>query len=533
MSELPKKPPRIVALRLRYKDAYDAVAMLVYLLCVYVWGLWIYPLGRDYAHLANSGADLPFLAGQLFALEVRAFGDNPVGYHLVNMALMYACMLLVYHLVNKTVRGLWWFGSLAACLFMANPVHSESMLNLSGVGDLVPCLVGLAALTAYAWGATQTRIVPMDVMALACAAFAAGAYPEYAALGAVMLAYEVLAVPRASRRLGRGIAFCVMTLAISIAAGHWREWGPFDVVQRFGPLYLVFYPIGLLPKTVEGFFARPWTLLFAVIAVVVVLALIYRKARRPELMFALIAMLLLRLVPVRIPVDWVHMIGGGQLLLPNVFFVLGLVVVVFRIMDHPRWRVPMISTTTTLVIIFFAMQWRSIKSWHDAGAYVREFQAQAAQAGKMGEFGVLPDIQFYRGAPVCLSESVRYDTPFGKAVPHKSLLPVHTDSLAFNGSWVVSWSEHGGVVALPDSGEAPVFHYFPNASQIELGTPMRPKDLWGETMFEGSVTVSFDASKRLQVELRGDQLPATLLPNSGTLRSRAEESTYLPLASSS
>src|SRR5689334_5940682 len=130
MSDEPKKPHPFIALRLNYKDAYDAIAMLIYLILVYGWGLWIYPLGRDFGHLANAGADLPIVARHLFAGEMRLFGANPAGYHLVNMALMYACMLLVYHFVNLSVRGLWWFGSLAACLFMANPVHSEAMHHL-------------------------------------------------------------------------------------------------------------------------------------------------------------------------------------------------------------------------------------------------------------------------------------------------------------------------------------------------------------------------------------------------------------------
>ncbi|NUM53096.1 MAG: hypothetical protein HUU46_05580 [Candidatus Hydrogenedentes bacterium] len=503
MPEPAVKPHPLVALRLNHKDAYDAVAMFAYLLLVYGWGLWIYPLGRDYAHLARFGEELPTLARELFAMEVRVFGENTAGYHLVNMALMYACMLLIYRFVNISVKGAWWFGSLAACLFMANPVHSEAMHNLSGVADLMSCLAGLAALTAYAWNASAPSM-GRHMLAYLLAGFAAGAYAENAALGPVLLAYELLVVPKESRAVGRGLRIGILALTVSIIAGNFRLFGQFDLGQMFGPLYLIFYPIGFLPETVEAFHERPWTAWLAAGAVILILALIHRKAQRPILLFAIVGMAMLRLAPQLRPIDLTHMIGGGQLLLANVLFVLGLIVVVFRIMDHPRWRVPMISITTTLVIIFFAMQWRSIKTWHDAGEYVRGVQKLAQErAAQVGQIGVLPDIRYYRGAPVCLSDAILDGVP---------ILPVHTKSLAAGEISVREWSERGGEVVVPSAIDAPLFTHFPNADRVAIESPLELRTVWGPAMPEGTFTVSREPDGALRVTIRGKGLPTSIVP---------------------
>jgi hypothetical protein len=152
MSDAPARPvPKLAKYRMEHHALFDSGLLLFYTGLVYVWGLWIHPMGRDYAALANHGADLPFLADRIFAWEVATFGGWVVPYHLVNIAALYACVWCVMHLTNYTIRGLWWFGTWAAAVFMANPVHTESVLNISGIGDLVPAFFALLALTAYAY----------------------------------------------------------------------------------------------------------------------------------------------------------------------------------------------------------------------------------------------------------------------------------------------------------------------------------------------------------------------------------------------
>ncbi|MCC6152609.1 MAG: hypothetical protein IT367_02565 [Candidatus Hydrogenedentes bacterium] len=524
MSDAPNTPHPLIALRVNYKNAYDAAAMLVYLILLYGWGLWIYPLGRDYEHLANLGEDMPFLARQLFSFEVKTFGANPVGYHLVNISFMYVCMLLLYHFINKSAKGLWWFGTLAASLFMANPVHSETMHNLSGVADLVPCLAGLLALTAYAWNVEQGSKARLGlVLVLACAA--AGLYGENAALGLVLIAYELLVVRKESRSVGRGIVIGASAVVTAIVGGHFSNMGEFDLRQMFAPLYLVFYPIGFLPKTVESMHERMWLVWLSIAALFLVIVLIHRKARRPEFIFAILGMMLLRIVPSTREVDLVHMLGGGQLLLPNVLFTLGFIIIMFRIMDHPRWRVPMITITTTLVIIFFLMQWRSLKTWSDAGKYVRDFQAHAREVTQDGEvLGVLPDFRNFKGAPLALSESISFDTPFSKRIDHVSLLPVHRPVLTAPQQWIASWSESGGEVALPKVEEAPRYFYFPHAERITYNESILLKSIWGDAMPEAAISIVPQENGELRVMIEGVNLPKTLLPGNVTRKEANGES---------
>ena len=523
MSDAPNTPHPLIALRVNYKNAYDAAAMFVYLISLYGWGLWIYPLGRDYEHLANSGADMPFLARQLFSFEVKTFGANPVGYHAVNIGLMYACMILIYHFVNKSAKGLWWFGTLAASLFMANPVHSETMHNLSGVADLVPCLAGLIALTVYAWN-TEKPGKFRQAMALVSACLTAGLYRDNAALGLVLVAYELLVVRKESRSVARGIVIGALAIVAAIIGGQFSHLGEFDLRQMFAPLYLIFYPIGFLPKTIESMHERMWLVGLSIAALLLVIALIHRKARRPEFIFAIVSMLLLRIVPSPREVDLVHMIGGGQLLLPNVLFMLGFIIIVFRIMDHPRWRVPMITITTTLVIVFFVMQWRSLKTWSDAGKYVRDFQTQAREMSQSGEaLGVLPNFQNYKGAPLALSESISHDTPFSTRIEHVSLLPVNRPVIDSPQQWIVSWSESGGEVALPKIEEARRYFYFPHAERITFNESLSLNSIWGDAMPDAMIKVLPQDNGELRVLIEGANLPEVLLPGNVTRKETNSE----------
>ena len=523
MSDAPNTPHPLIALRVNYKNAYDAAAMFVYLISLYGWGLWIHPLGRDYEHLANLGSDMPFLARQLFSLEVKTFGADPVGYHLVNIGLMYACMLLVYHFINKSAKGLWRFGTLAASLFMANPVHSETMHNLSGVADLVPCLAGLMVLTAYAWNAEKPSKARL-ALALIFACVAAGLYRENAGMGFVLIAYELLVVRKESRLVPRGIVIGALAVVAAIIGGHFSGMGELDLRQMFAPLYLVFYPIGFLPKTVESMHERMWLVWLSIAALLLVIELIHRKARRPEFIFAILGMLLLRIVPSAREVDLVHMVGGGQLLLPNVIFTLGFIIIVFRIMDHPRWRVPMITITTTLVIIFFVMQWRSLKTWSDAGKYVRDFQAHAREMTQDGEvLGVLPDFQNYKGAPLALSQSISHDTPFSKRIDHVSIMPIHRPVLTAPQRWIASWSENGGEVALPKVEESPRYFYFPHAERIKFNESIALKSVWGDAMPEATIKVVPQDNGELRVLIEGTKLPKPLLPGNVTRKEANSE----------
>lgn len=524
MRDPSKKPTPMMALRLRYNDTYDAISMLVYLLAVYTWGLFAYPMGRDFDVLATGAADYPAVARSVFQAEVAVFGTWLPGYHLVNMLLLYACMLCIYHFTNMTLRGLWWFGTLAACMFMANPVHTEAILNICGVLDIIPCLLALLALTAYAWVAKDSKTWKLFV-SLALLALATLTFPENAYLWLVLALYEILAVPTGKHsvlRLG-----LILSLGVVSVAANWAtlSGGPYRLADMFVPLYFLFYPLGFLPESVSNFRAHPWLGWLAAAAVAFILFLIYRKARRPVILFALLSMLVLRLAPAERPVDPVSLVGGGQLLLPNVLFVLGLVALFFRIMQHPKWRISMIGITTSIVIVLFAMQWSSVRRWHEAGRIVRAFQTQAQDLhAKTGAtVGVLPDYQTYHGAPLRLSASVKHETPFSPQVPVLSILPLNGERPKHRTATLEVWTPEGGLLTLTGTRPLSLDALFPvpgilakQGDAAPAGSLM-PDD---DTPVAGlTVRVGHASPEIVQLELRstGERLPVVIAPGGDSL----------------
>ncbi|MBN2308348.1 MAG: hypothetical protein JXR94_05220, partial [Candidatus Hydrogenedentes bacterium] len=495
------KPPLLAELRLKYRNRFDAAAMLIYLCLVYLWALRVYPLGRDYAILAGAGEGLPFLVRGLVAWEIRTFADSLVGYHLVNMALLYASMLLIYAFTNYAVKGLWWMGTLAATLFMANPVHTEAVLNLSGPVDLIPFLLALAALTAYASHAYEPEPWKF-VLALILFAFAALPYAANAYLILVLVLYEFLITDFENRNASRLLPFALIALI-----GLVRHWGTlaacgFSPARMFGPLYFVFYPIGFLPETVERFQAHPSFAWAAAACVVFILFLIVRKARVNVILFGLLAMAAVRLYPGARPVDPVHLVGGGQLLLANVLFNVALVGLFLRIMTNVRWRVPMIGFTTALAVAFFAMQIRENCIWHAAGREVRAFQRQAAESARAAgrPLAVCPDYAYRLGAPLCLSESIRYDTPFSSPLPAVSILPIHKAKSGDMDVWIDEWTGASATVTVTGARPREVMPW--------LFRPAAPPPAVSVELIE----VTADSFTLRITPNPGDTLPRTVVP---------------------
>lgn len=424
-NDTPKPPPR----KLKHRYAFDAMMMFLYTSVVYVWGLRVYPLGRDYAAMAAPDG-LPFLANRLFAWETATFGARPIPYHLVNLVLLYACMLCIYHLTRFVMKGPAWFGTLAATMFMATPAHSEAVLNLSGVADLLPCLAALVALALYTAprNGGALRRYGLEGAALLAFALAVLPYRENVGLILVLILFELLAASKETRRIVRLAPFGAVAVAGAVLHRGVFVAANLEPGQMFGPLYFLLYPIGLLPETAARFHTSPWLGWLSAATVLVVVALIYRKARRPILLFGLLGTLAVRLCQGGAPIDPVHMVGGGQLLLANALFNVALAALFWRMMEHPKWRQPVILITTLLCVVLFGLQVRSNRAWQQAGEQVQAWQARAAQlaAADPGHPVYLtPDYQFYRGAPMCLSDALAHDTPFSQTVQTFSMFPLH------------------------------------------------------------------------------------------------------------
>ncbi len=387
-------------------------AMLVYISAVFSWTLYVYPLGRDYALLAFPEV-LPWPTRFLVQLELNLFGTWLPGYHLVNLVLLYGCMVSLFYFTRYTVRGPWWMGSLAAVVMMANPLKSGAVLHITGAADLLPALLALLALLFYAWQAQYPRKRKLP-MALAFLALATFPYERNALLFLVFPLIELLIVETGKRRWGRCVPFAVLGLCgLVIHRGLFNAAG-LDPAGMFAPLFLAGYPIGLLPETAARFHLQPLLGWLSALAVLAVLALICRKARHPALVFGLIAAVILRLFQGNHEFDVVHLTGGGASLLPLAMLCLAFSSMCHRINQHPKWHPPLVFMTTVLCVLLFVLQGQENLAWRRAGQEIRAFQDLAK--GTESPIGPWPDIQHMDGAPLALSKTVRHNTPFSKTL---------------------------------------------------------------------------------------------------------------------
>lgn len=454
MEDRPK--PFLARLRIRYPTAYDSVSMLFYLVLVYAWGIAVHPVGRDYAFLASRKQGAHSLAESLcHNLFVGPFGDWAMGYHLVSAALLFGCMICIYFLVAASVRGPFWLGTLAATLFMANPATGGAILQVSGVVHVLYTFVALAAMALYAVHTVRPAVWKYGLALLLCLV-ASMLHPANALLFLAFIAYELLVVPKESRVMGRMLPFgLIAPLALLWNVSMVREAG-MDLAGRFSPLYFLFYPIGFLPETVRTFNDMPWTGALAAATVLFLLFLIARAADSGPLAFGVIALALPRLAYAGHPIDPVDLTGGEQLLLSGAFYQLAFVALMHRIMLNPKWRFTIIWATTLMCVVYFGMQIHKDFRWRAAAAYVKEFQKLAVQMRAENPnraLAVCPDYQSYRGAPVGLSDSIRFVTPYTGAIPHVSAFPMRKPHDDVNVA-VDQWSEREGLVAV--SGTTPL-----------------------------------------------------------------------------
>ncbi len=340
------------------------VLNFIYLLMVYGPSLWILPSGADRAGLADAAPRLPLPLALTWA-EARLFGDFFPAYHLVNLALLYGIMVCLFFFTRHALRGPWWLGSLVAVLTMANPLKSEAVLRITGVDLLWPMLLSVAALLMLASYLDTPRVWKLALVNLFLIAGPAFD-PVWRGMGMVLTCYALLGAEDGKVPRWFFLSFLAYSLFPpygTIALQNLLS-APHEVL---GPLLLVFYPIGLLPETVARLDRYCW-LAWAEVAVALGgMVLLLRKTRSRGLCFALLGMLLFRLLQPWQTEDLVHMTGGGRFLMPIALGSLALTGLFQGISRHPKWARPVIMMTTVLCVIFFALQWRAIASWRETG----------------------------------------------------------------------------------------------------------------------------------------------------------------------
>ncbi len=407
--------------------------MFFYLCVVYACTLNIYPMGRDYSLMSTSeGAYSNGIVPWTF-LETFIWGNWTPGYHLVNLTLLYGCMVALFFLTRHIVRGPWWMGSLAATLFMANPVKSEAVLNLCGIQDLLPAFLVLVSLACYASHVRKPSMIKylfsVVLLALGMCCLASRV--------TIVLAYiliEIIIAERSERCLWRLIPFLILIFLFGAFEGKEIKDSlsdnSLDPLGMFLPLYLISYPLGFLPETVDrlqGHFA--WIALYGLIPVIVIIGLAHASRHR-AFVFGIVAAVSLRLFQGDNPFDVVHMIGGGQLLLPVAFMSIAFAALVHRVIQHPKWLRPMVFLTAVLCVVFFGLQFQMNMIWRYAGqqvyAFQQEVQKMCAQHPGV-QLALLPNYQYYRGAPIDFMEAIIYKTPFTQDVcvpPQQSGFPL-------------------------------------------------------------------------------------------------------------
>ena len=449
----------------KVKDRFriDAVAMFLYLSVCHAWALTLHPLGKDFSILAGADSELPTSMRRLVALQVGWFGDNPLGYHVLSFALLYACMLAVYAWVKQMhPDGPFWLGTLAATMFMANPVHADGVLHLTSAATLAPALAALVTLYLYgtAIDGGRTKIV----LAIIAFALTSWSFPETRGLTLLIPMYEFFVLrPRWQDSVPRAAVFVLLGFVIwAVQGGHLPALAV-PLAQSISPLYFIFYPIGFLPETAHQFHAHAWLGWIAVASVAGVVLLIVRAARRPIILFGLLGMLAYRIAGNANHVDPVHLVGGGELLVETALFCAGLTALFKRMMEHPKWKRLIITSTSLLCVLYFALMIETVSAWRHAGAAVEAFQAEAQAVSSRGNATLLlvPDYLYYRGAPMALSEAISFDTQFSDPVRHISLLQLHYDpSLAVALSVIeVGRDEFGVEINMPDPGRFAVWPY--------------------------------------------------------------------------
>jgi len=394
------------------------VADAVYLLMVYAFFITLPPLGRDYAALARPDSILFF--GKLVAL----FGGQGWAYLLFNLALLYGCMMLILILTRHLTNGPWWLGSVAAVLFMANPVKTEAVLNISGIRELWPAFMALLTLLVYI-KCRQSESHSIRLLPLSAYLIAILTGPINITLFAVIVALEYSLFKKHSR-CWMPIAF-VGIIAL-LMGGQAFMPGAFHPAKMFAPLFYVAYPIGMLPDTVAFFQQGPFVgYVLGVIAAIASIWLI-RKINNPAFTFGILGAAAFRLCQGSFTVEPVTLAGGGQLMLPAALAAIAVAGFFAALLKEPRWRKSVVRFTTLLCIAAMCCQiWVNLH-WRRAGQELLQFHQDAEQLtqNSLGEpVAVAPDIQYYRTAPMMLYESVKYRTALSEPLPVIPYAPIN------------------------------------------------------------------------------------------------------------
>ena len=275
---------------------------------------------------------------------------------------LYGCMITLFNLTRRLVKGPVWLGSLAAAVFMAHPVKTEVMFSAYGLFELVGALLALLTLLAY------LRLIESPsgariLVALACFTMATLPFSVNATLFGVLIMLEFFPGTPETRHWGRLVPFLVVALLANSIHRETLYTGMPDFRANIAPLLLLIYPIGLLPDTLAQLQAAP--LLAWAWALLVLLLLLGSMVwvGNGGYRVALLALLSYRFYPGADIIDLVSLEGGGQLLVPLALACVAMAGFCRWLLHFEVWGKPAIALTTMLCIVLFTLQFQANRAY--------------------------------------------------------------------------------------------------------------------------------------------------------------------------
>ena len=158
----------------------------------------------------------------LFWVQFHLWGDNPVGFHLVNLLCHLAGVCLLYSLF-RTLFSSWWIAAAASAWWAVHPLHAEPVAWITGFKDVLSGMLVFLCWRLYVADRRRTsdlgsgRAVSPALLAAICAfLLACLSKPAAVMFPFVLLGYELLTSrPGAGRLAKKLLPFFVVAAAVA------------------------------------------------------------------------------------------------------------------------------------------------------------------------------------------------------------------------------------------------------------------------------------------------------------------------------
>jgi hypothetical protein len=346
----------------------------------------------------------------LFNYAVLGNAGSATGYHLVNVLLHMANVLLVFQLALRLLHERM-AAFFAAGLWAVHPVLTESVANIAGRADLLATMAVLAGLLLYGRVLTSVRWWPVVAGLFAAAAVGMFSKESAAVLLGLMLLWDLCC---GSGWLGGGVrraaaygaVACALALMLAArlavfasapvpempfadnplrGAGFWvARWTAVKIVGM--DLGLLLWPLHLssergFAQIVPATAGDPGAWLALAVSVAI-LTMVVLRYRRDKTMFWSAGMFAIALLPVS---NLVLLIGATMaerfLYLPSIGFAVAVAALLYRLKD----RVPVQVIAILLIAVWSARTFARNLDWQDNLTLARADVENAPRSARLHE----------------------------------------------------------------------------------------------------------------------------------------------------